>query len=53
MEDGARIAPHMRLGLWDSEAGLGLKLVLAGLHCRLLGVWLKLLASMVTPPSAI
>ena len=31
----------------------GVKLGLAGLHCRLSGVWLKLLASVVTPPSAI
>ena len=43
----------MRLGLWGSEAGPGVELGLAGLHFRLSGVWLKLLTSVVTAPSAI
>ena len=41
---------------WASGAlklARGVELGLAGLHCRLSGVWLKLLTSVVTPPSAI
>ena len=43
----------MRLGSGVLKLARGVELGLAGLQCRLSGVWLKLLTSVVTPPSAI